>query len=101
MKNYLREHNCKAFMEEEARNKFLSQQSIKTIVYRLRDYVETMYSASPTNGELIEVCNMAVEIFPSLKVKDSKTGGIVSCQQFCVNKRLRSAHVSADSNEII
>lgn len=66
-------------IDEEARNAFLTPNSTKFLVSRLRDYVEKVYSSTPTNAELIEVCKMAIEIFPSLKQETSCVGGIVSC----------------------
>lgn len=88
LRGYLREHNCKAILEEEARNNFLSPSSTKVLVSRLRDYVEMMYSPTPTNGELIEASKMTIDIFPSLKQQNSKIGGIVSEHKFKTKFRM-------------
>lgn len=78
LRSYLRDHNCTAIIEEEARNNFLSSCSAKILLYRLRDFVELLYSSNPTNDELIEVSQMTIDIFPSMKLENSKIGGIVS-----------------------
>lgn len=72
----MRSHNCEALLSEEARNKFLLKSSQKILFNRLRDFVEHEYSYNPTDEELVDVCQAAVALFPSLKGLGQ--GGIVS-----------------------
>lgn len=64
------------FVEEE--NSGLSMEAQSMVVTHLFNFIKTEYScqAEPTVAE--EVCKAAVELFESLKKKDSTIGGIVS-----------------------
>lgn len=77
LENYLRNHNGNSIIEEEARNHFLSQKSLRLLLNRLKDFTELEYSSMPKRDKLIAVAQMTILLFPSMKEPNSTIDGIV------------------------
>lgn len=63
---FLRNHHCESILFEEKRNKCLSEEATEFLVEHLRDFIYHEYSFNPSPNDLVQVCEGAVELFPSL-----------------------------------
>lgn len=70
------EHEVDLFVEEE--NSGLSMASQSIMINHLFDFIQTEYSCQVEPNIAEDICKAAVELFASLKKKNSTIGGIVS-----------------------
>lgn len=82
-----REHEVDVFVEEK--NSGLSMASQSIVINHLFDFIKTEYSCQIEPKIAEDICKAAVELFASLKKKDSTIGGIVSYENIIgSNKKL-------------
>lgn len=73
------------FVEEE--NSGLSMASQAIVMNHLFDFIKTEYSCQVEPKIAEEICKAAVELFASLKKKDSTIGGIVSFENVIASNK--------------
>lgn len=79
------EHEVDLFVEEE--NSGLSMASQAIVMNHLFDFIKTEYSCQVEPKIAEEICKAAVELFASLKKKDSTIGGIVSFENVIASNK--------------
>lgn len=74
----MKSHNCTHIILEEKKNKQLTDKSLKKLLNRVIDYMESEFGLHATNEEMTVVSHRIIQLFPSLKIEKSDCGGIVS-----------------------
>lgn len=66
LENYLRDHHCESILFEEKRLNRLSEDSLAYLLNHLAEYMQHEYSVNSTPGDLVEMSEAVIQLFPSL-----------------------------------
>lgn len=78
LKTYLNERNSDFIFKEEQRNKQLIKKTRIKLINHVKDFIMDKISKNPTKDEIKTVCLATIELFPSLRARNSEIDGIVS-----------------------
>lgn len=90
LEQYLKENDCTYIFTYHQNRNFLSIGCQKELFKRVTNFIENTYTLKAKEDEIVAVCLAVVKLFPSLEIKPSSVGGIVSsfineCKSYILN----------------
>lgn len=74
----MKNNECEYIFSYHEIRGFLSNACKKELYKQITTFIVSTYSINPKEDEIVAVCLAAIKLFPSLEMKPSSIGGIVS-----------------------